>query len=321
MKKIRTAIKLSVAFATACAIMPVASVLPVWNQPANRSVCAPMSDKTRMIENLPGKIWPIFDMASHSPITGRPLFDFLTDPVRGYVFCEMPMGSLAGQGAYHGGKLMLNKGVDFNSAISSSMHEGFHALQAAQKTADMMWGGRNLLTRNDVMNMRFLLEATAVAYTYVYAKEADAYFSGTWKHFSAPRKDAGIVDVFDNAYAAASMKYSDMNEILQFAGQAVVEALIMGKNEGWTTFYANYYKMSDPPQWPKKRNAENNDAFRETLVNIGKLSDTIRLTPESVIYSFMTDSPVLPTPANTNPPAPWTPWQKMPHFDHGDYVV
>jgi hypothetical protein len=249
------------------------------------TICVSMSDLSVM--TLPSAA-TLFNQLSIVPITGEPLFETLTDPAHHMQFCEVPNGSMVGAGTYSGHTLRVSQ----NTGRTTAAHEGFHAQQDVNDTENWAWSNAPQLTTSDQLTVNLLTEATAVAYTYIHFKEADDYLPGIYTDFRKGR-DPVILEIFEAAYAEAETKFTDKAKILEYAGQAVAQALMDDKNVGWSKFYKPYYTPGIlAAKHAAVRDPDAYDTLKRTVIAIGQVSDDINLIPPRIISEFIGPKPI-----------------------------
>lgn len=179
------------------------------------------------------------------PRTGKATIEKLRDPANDFRTCA---NSLLG-GPNSAAALYLHAtrtlAVAHAPHATHVAHEAFHAMQ---RTLATEWQGYNSgFTDKETVFISFVLEANAVAYTYVVAKEADVTTSpGAYAEFTA-HHGFGLAQHFDAAYAAAwdanAQKTDEqrLDAALSAGGQAITRMLVNGYSRFWADFYSSSF--------------------------------------------------------------------------------
>jgi hypothetical protein len=204
------------------------------------------SDLDAMSRNVPQLARDLSIMAK-LPLTGRPVYDMLTDPANNMRSTLFPVPPKAGStSTYSDRHARIGRGT----GTSTAFHEYFHAYQ------DVTEQGRGMfdLTVRDAAIANFLTEASAVAYEIASRKEAEKLglqFRATPVYqerqadgstmtytITAPATNPENLKVFDAAYNAALAQNLGEAKALEAGGKAVVRRLLDAQDDQWRSTYA-----------------------------------------------------------------------------------
>jgi hypothetical protein len=204
------------------------------------------SDLNAMSKNVPQLARDLALMAK-LPLTGRPVYDMLTDPANGIKSTLFPVPLKAGStSTYQNKHARIGRGT----GTSTAFHEYFHAYQ------DMTEQGRGMfdLSVKDAAIANFLTEASAVAYEIASRKEAEKLGlqfratplyqetrpDGTIRTYTitAPATNPENLKVFDAAYNAALAQNLSEAKALEAGGKAVVRRFLDAQDDQWHSTYA-----------------------------------------------------------------------------------
>lgn len=220
------------------------------------------------------------EMARH-PIAGKSVYDALTNRENDVRWCIVPPGAIGDKvaAAYDDKEkvMILTKG----SGEKAFVHEGFHAVQFLNGV-DL----HSLSTRDNAITF-LLLEASAVAHSFVYYKEREATDPAAYQNFKASEYSMFVGASFDKAYDhfMATSHISDdrqrKKKALEAAGQAVVRSLLAGECREWTVFYAGRisFRMRSHPEAFPPQDAAYLRKRRFIFNTTGYISPDINLTP------------------------------------------
>lgn len=215
--------------------------------------CAANSNQPEMELKTP-RLARDMEVLSQLPLTGRPVYNVVTDPANGFQSCIFPADPKQGSRSTYSQKVAK---IASNSDGLTTAHEYFHALQ------DMNGGndGFYRLTLRDAVVDNLLQEASAVAYEMAARREAsnrglsfyrppavlETRADGTvttW-YFLKASTDLGNIAAFREAYdkawllnAAADARTRE-EKSLEAGGQAVVRRLMSGEDRIWSSVYLN----------------------------------------------------------------------------------
>lgn len=204
------------------------------------------SDLNAMSKNVPQLARDLAIMAK-LPLTGRPVYDMLTDPANGMKSTLFPVPLKAGStSTYQNKHARIGRGT----GTSTAFHEYFHAYQDVMEQGNGMFG----LTVKDAAIANFLTEASAVAYEIASRKEAEKLglqFRATPVYqekqadgstmtytITAPSTNPENLKVFDAAYNAALQQNLGEAKALEAGGKAVVRRLLDAQDDQWRSTYA-----------------------------------------------------------------------------------
>lgn len=223
---------------------------------------------------------------SRLPLTGKPIFDVITDPAHGITAETQPADNdnTAGSYSLRTRRLSLEMGTD----AQTTFHEYFHAVQ------DINDGEHGFyeLGLKDAVFCGLLQEACAMAYEFACLREAEnrgIYLRGEKTGSEVERE---LDDIFDNAYQSGWASCKNRNavvrekEALAAGGQAIVRYLMGGALQGWTYHYrmqvgmnvnVNAHRIATSPHYLES------DAYAEKRLYIfsqmGHISEGFNIVP------------------------------------------
>lgn len=216
----------------------------------NKPVTIPTSNPVEIAKNLP-QLERDLDILSRLPITGKPIYDIVTNPANHISSHVVAPDDDGAAGTYSGGQVRVDDGARSTTAF----HEYFHAAQDVHDGKVDQF----VLTAEDGAFCNLLIEASAVAYELACEKEAGKLgiplfvpqpvvtTVGGMTHISwraGASSDETIRSTFNDAYDDAWGDNASLDAAareraaLSAGGKAVVRYLMQGKNPQWATSYA-----------------------------------------------------------------------------------
>jgi hypothetical protein len=262
--------KLALVFAAAAAL----GGCQRYEEPVEK--CVQTSDTQAFQQQFPD-LYNSFKKIESLPYSGRHLTAQMKDPANGIPTCVANDvdGGAAGEFIPDLVKLRMRIGAVDARAYT---HEMFHAGQHINGALAQL-GSPNLAIE-DNMAGNMLVEASAVGYSFIVYKEMDKTEPGAYADFASTWYSFKMQPHFDAAYAKALPQGEE--KALEAGGKAVVEALLSGANEDWSTTYAvrsaqNSWQSTLPQvRLREGYAAERTDYFRKA----GSVSPNINITPD-----------------------------------------
>ena len=216
-------------------------------------------------------------------LSGKPLFDTITDPVNGIETClkqKLIDEGKAGEFNNVAKRITMIPDADTNVIL----HEGFHAGQSLRVNEFL-----SALSVSDFIAASLLKEATAVAYELVTQREAlnkGIALNNDEKFMSASRTQRNI-GLFDTQYESAVSSGASEAKALEKAGKAIVLSLLDGDNSAWSAFYARQSVDNANSNLglllTRKKGGDYSQFRSHVFRQIGQISPDINLVPDEYL--------------------------------------
>jgi hypothetical protein len=242
--------------------------------------CVKNADTTAFSQTLP-QLYGSFQLMASLPVSGRYLHATLTDPANDLRTClSPPETNNGGFSTKHKAAVISQR----RTASATPLHESFHAGQYARGAMGYVAGGYTLMLHDNIAT-DLLLEATAAAYPFITAKEAEQ-MGLEHPDPAIPLTDAPRVRaLFDDAYRGALDATGAMDKALEAGGKAVVRALLEGRESRWINFYLAQ-AFDNTRRYPAAHHGGGVEYLSKRLEifsNAGRVSERISITPDELL--------------------------------------
>lgn len=273
------------------ALRTVEGVVPDTNLSAPQS-CADTDNLADMREKNP-QIYRDLSYMERLPITGRPVFDVMTNRDNAIRACLTPYNPRSDvNGTFQAGTIRVMRGM----SSPTTLHEYFHALQYLHLQAD---DGDWKLTMKDYAVANALKEAASVGYSLMVEREAHNRGmtlgpAAEGINYGSAHTFDGTRAVFDQAYDRAYTANSHMDgqarerAALEAGGQAAVLALMLGDDTSWLDSYsgtiAQNVNNNSSVLSPNSAAAAGYSRLRTSVYSrMGKVSDSVNIIPQEFL--------------------------------------
>lgn len=243
--------------------------------------CVTAADTQGIAKGLP-QLWRDFTAMRALPITGKPVYDLLTNPENEITVCVASDMAPNLSGQYQSETKTLS--LLYKSGAGTTLHESLHVAQdMREKEYDF-----TALTVRDYVFKDLLGEAVAVAYELAARQEAEN--NNVSLRYASKRSastNAAVQSAFSYAYQQSLQKNNSVEKALSEGGKNVVRHLLGSLDWDWKAGYSKQ-AIDNTNLNISNLNLENNAAgyraFRNAyFLRTGGISPKINFVPEEFL--------------------------------------